>query len=189
MAAGWPSDPLPRRARQWRPDPLVRKAYPVDARTRGHIERPAIRIAEGHVRGKLGRLDRAEVLPLGGDEPDATRSRDEEVTLPIDLHAVEGLFAGCLRHVEEAATIRQLAALRPDLVAHHHLALLVPVRDVQEALVGRERDPVRSGEIRRHELQLAVVQAEHAAERELLARIVEGLRQPEWRVREVKGAV
>src|SRR5262245_40764214 len=74
---------------------------PVQARAGGHVERAPVVVSPGEVRRELRRFDRAEMLPGGRDDPYAARSRDVEVTLPVDLHAVERLLAGLARHVEE----------------------------------------------------------------------------------------
>src|SRR5205823_1425291 len=59
----------------------------------------------------------------------------------------------------------------------------------KELLVGRESDSVGSDQLGCGQLHLAVLDAEDAAERQLLARIVVDARQPERWVGEVERAV
>src|SRR5215831_6730504 len=74
-------------------------------------------------------------------------------------------------------------------VPHDDFAFVVPVRDVEELFVGRERDPVRSGQFGRQQLQLAVVNRKNAAKRKLFPFVVEKLRQAERGIGEEQRSV
>jgi hypothetical protein len=72
------------------------------------------------------------------------RLRDENVA--VHGEAVDGVLARRVREIAE-----ELARSAVGGVAHDGLVVGVPVADVEEPLVRRERDPVRPGELVRHE--------------------------------------
>src|SRR5215207_5352581 len=156
--------------------------HSVDACQGGDVERAAVRVAPGQVVRILGQLDQPELLAPGRQDPDAAGTADVEVAVAVDLDAVDGVLARRVGHVVEDLAAADGVAVGVDLVAHHDLALDVPVADVEVALVGREREPVRAAELVGDERHGAVACFEDAAERQLLGGVVEGVGQPERRV-------
>src|SRR5689334_3854280 len=58
---------------------------PVDGSQRGDVERAAVVVAPGEVVGALRQAQRAEMLTVGGEEPDASRPAHVEVADGIHL--------------------------------------------------------------------------------------------------------
>ena len=58
----------------------------------------------------LGPLERAEVLALGREDPEAAGPGDVEVAALLDLDPVDRVLARGARHVEEHAAVRQAPA-------------------------------------------------------------------------------
>ena len=136
----------------------------------------------------LGQHEQAEAGAVGGDHPDTAGAADEQVAGRIDLDPVDGVGTGLAGEVDELDGVGQVAG-GVDVVAHDDLVVEVPVADVQVALVGREGDPVRAGELVGQQRDLAVTSAEHAAERQLAVGVVGLLGEAERRVGEEQRAV
>src|SRR5262245_57165160 len=149
----------------------------VHAGARSQIKGAAVRVAPRHVRREFRTANGAQMSPVGRENPYAARPGDEQIAITIDFHSVERLLAWRRRHVEEDGAVLQ-AAVGGDLIPHHHLLRGVPVGHIEVALVRRERDAVRPGEIPCHEPQLSIREPEYPAETQVLTWIVEGLRQP-----------
>ncbi len=128
-------------------------------------------------------------LPAAGIDPQTVGRSKVEVARCIDLDAVERFLAGhFLRQVNEGFA-RAQRAVATDREAQHDFALRVPVADIEMLAVRCEGDAVRTLELVAQQSRAAAVGAIHAAERQLLARIVVELRQAEWRIGEVDGAI
>ena len=67
--------------------------------------------------------------------------------------------------------------------------MIIPVIDVEEFLIWRKGDAVGTGQVFTHQRNLPVLRCEDTAERQFLARIIEKLRQTEWRISEIKRAI
>jgi hypothetical protein len=132
--------------------------------------------------GSSGSSISSSLSPAREKNPDAARAADVEVAVAIDLDAVDGVLARRVGHVVEDLAGADRVARGVELVAHHDLALEVPVADVQVALIRREREAVGPAELVANERDGDVADLEDAAERKLLGRVVERVGQPEGRV-------
>src|SRR6516162_11615759 len=133
--------------------------------------------------------NRAEMLPLRRENPQAARSRDVKIADFVDLHSVARVFAGRLRHVEKEFSVLE-SAIRLHFITHHDLSVVLPVINVEEFFVGRETEAVRAVQILGREYDLSrLLHRENAAERQFLARIFEKLWQSKRRIGEIQRAV
>src|SRR3954451_7635157 len=76
-----------------------------------------------------------------------------------------------------------------NFVTHDDLASFVPIVHVQIFLIGRKREAIGTFELRAYRLELAVDEAEDAAIRQFLARVVEELWQGKGWVGEKERAI
>ena len=118
---------------------------------------------------------------IPAEDPDAAGPGGKDVALQVDLHAVGRPGRVLVVHVVEDAPVARAPLV--EVVDHPDLVVLVGVGDVQQVLLGRERDAVGPGLVPDEQLQLAVrVQPVDAVEVELAQR---RLLQPVEAVRRV----
>ena len=135
------------------------------------------------------RHDAAQAAAVAGEDPEAAGARDEDVPPGVDLDAVDGVLARRRRQIGEHAA-GGVATVGLTFVAHHHLAIVVPVPDVEGPLVRRQRQAVGARQLLRDDAKASIrVALEDAAERQFLSRIGGELRQAERRIGEEQRAV
>src|SRR5215472_14121749 len=130
------------------PDSFHLEPHPVDACQRGYVERPSIVVTPGQVVRLLGAFEGAKMLPLRRKDPYAAGTGDVEIARTVNFHSVDGVFSGRGRHIEKHLTLVQ-RSIRPHRIAHHDLALRVPVADVEIPFVRGKRETVRPAQIAR----------------------------------------
>ena len=122
------------------------------------------------------------------EDPDAFRTGSVDITLRIHLQTIgNALFFRAGEIVEDAAVGNR--AVGSHVVAHPEPLLLIGIRDVECLLVGRQRDPVGTGEVLDDGLQPAVSVQEDAVERQFLGGIVILLEQSVGRIGEIERSV
>src|SRR5205823_2166744 len=92
------------------------------------------------------------MFALGRNNPEAAGSRYVQISLLINLHAVECVFALGRGHVEKDFSVRQ-SAIGVHFVSHDDLLLSVPIVDVEVLLIWREGQTVRSLQIGGQQLE------------------------------------
>ena len=147
----------------------------VHAGERGDVKGAGVVVAPSEVVRRLRQAEGSEVLAGGRDDPDPARPAGVEVARLVDLESVDRVLAVGGRHVEQHARVGH-PAIGAELVAHHDLAVGVPVSDVEVALVGGEGEAVGPLELVGDQQHPAVADGEHAAEPKLLVGIVEASR-------------
>src|SRR5437879_13820612 len=93
------------------------------------------------------------MFALGRNNPEAAGSRYVQISLLINLHAVECVFTLSRRHVEKDFSVRQ-SAIGVHFVSHDDLLLSVPIVDVEVLLIWRDGQTVRSLQIRGEQIDL-----------------------------------
>ena len=93
---GWDRAASPSRTNAWNVQPHL-----VEAASSAEVQRLSIVIPPGHVVRVLRGDDRSQMLSLGRNDPQTTRTGHIQVAALVHLHAVECVFARCGRHIEE----------------------------------------------------------------------------------------
>ncbi len=93
----------------------------------------------------------AEVFAFGRHNVQPARRRNIHIAGDVDLHAVDSVLTLDRREVEKQFPVLY-RAVRLELIAINHLAIIVPVADVEIFLIGRKCDAVRPGELCREQL-------------------------------------
>src|SRR5437868_4518851 len=130
------------------------------------------------------------MFALGRNNPEAAGSRYVQISLLINLHAVECVFALGRGHVEKDFSVRQ-SAIGVHFVSHDDLLLSVPIVDVEVLLIWREGQTVRSLQIGGQQLDLLAIwrDAEYTAVGQFFTWIIEELRQPKRWIGEIQRSI
>ena len=132
--------------------PAMLQAQPVDARERRDVERAAVGVAPrrgcaGPRAASAGRADRRTARRSRCRRGRRRRGCPRRSTLMPSSASSPGASVMSCSTSPGPPAVPSVG----DVVAHHDLVVVVPVADVEVALVGRERQPVRAFELVRDE--------------------------------------
>src|SRR6266851_7867732 len=134
--------------------------YAVDRGRGRDVERAPVVVAPVDVADALRHLDRAEMLAVRREDPDAVGAGDVDVALLVELHPVD---EAALRQVAVPDVLGEHAAVGKRVVradVEHADVRARRVVDVEQRLVGREAKPVRLLEIVDEQLDVAATGGE-----------------------------
>src|SRR5712691_1190519 len=143
-------------------EPVSRDLHPyaVDGGRGRDVERAPVVVAPVDVADALRHLDRAEMLTVRREDPDAVGAGDVDVALLVELHPVDEATLG---QVAVADVLGEHAAVGKRVVradVEHADVRARRVVDVEQRLVGREAKPVRLLEIVDEQLDVAATGGE-----------------------------